>query len=252
MTEALQSWRSHLTPMNQVKVTPPQWVLPKLLPPGMTLLFGDPKTYKSLLVLHMIAAIVEGKPVAGRTSGRVPKVKGTALYFAAEQSAGRLRDIYETRVLRRSVDSGKAKPKVNFDFCLVRDPWEWKLEEAGHGGERDMAALIQDLRPTLVVIDPLVYFHEQDENDPKMVRFILPVRKAVMSYGGSLVLVHHARKASNQPNQTQADWSRVRGTSALWAMADAGIQTNKVGSGSVNITCEFKDWPSTSFTWRPV
>lgn len=248
-TDSLQHWRRFLTPIQEVKTSPPKWVLPGLLPPGLVLLFGDPKTYKSTLVLHMIAAVTELIPVAGNKR-HVAAQKGTALLWAAEQSAGSLRHIYEMRVLKRKVPDLK-EGKRSFNFSIVKNPWEWKLDEPK--GEQDICALLKDLQPAVAVLDPLIHFHSLDENDPHLVEPLVPIREAALKYGGSVVVVHHARKASpgSQGGKGGApDWSRVRGTSALWAMANGGIMTTKMGSGSVNITTEFKDYPGSTWTWK--
>lgn len=214
----------------------------------MTVLFGAPKTYKSTLVLHMAAAITELVPFGDKGHKRVPTKKGSCIYFAAEQSIGRLRYAYEKRVLRKDLPQPGAA-KVSWNFMLAKDPWEWQLDQPD--GDADFVQLAKDLKPTMLVIDPLIYFHQMDENDPGLVRPLVPLRKAVLSYGGSLVIVHHARKSSGQDARSGDDWSKMRGTSALWGMADAGIMTARAGPGAANITTEFKDFPGSTWTWRP-
>lgn len=253
MTETHESLREHFRPLSAVVVQPPRWIIPKLIPPGLTLLVGDPKTYKSLLCLHMAAAVTELEPVGPAKEGRCPERKGTVAYFAAEQSEGRLREIYETRVIRRSVGA-----VANWNFILAKDPWGWKLDDpeavARTGG---LEAFVREVRPTLTIIDPLVYFHSMDENDPRLVQPLAPLRQAVLKFGGALVIVHHARKspgiAGRPTSNAPTDWNRVRGTSALWAMADAGIMATRLAGpiGGVNLQADFKDWPSITWTWRP-
>lgn len=242
-TSAIDSWRRHLNPIQAVSSKPPEWVLPGLLVPGMVLLAGDPKTYKSFLALTMTAALTAGRSCAAARI-KAPAKQGTCLYFAAEQSPASVRHIYETRVLKQRLPAAK-----NWDFALVKNPWDWQIDEPQ--GELQIEELIGDLRPTLTVLDPLVYFHSIEENDPALVRPLVPLRQAVAAYGGTLLVVHHARKLSANASAAAEGFSRVRGTSALWAMADGGIMLTRNKGGTINITTDFKDYTGSTWTWRP-
>ncbi len=244
MNQGWEHWRDDFLPLTQVKVKAPEWVLPSLLPPGMTVIAGDPKTFKSRLVLHMLAAVTELKPF-NREPKKVPKFRGTGMYFAAEQSPGRIRYIFEKHVLKR--DYSPKDKRVNLQ--VAREPWDWQLDQPENG--KDLVAFIKDTKPTVVCLDPWIHFHSLDENDPLVVRPLVPVRKAVLSYGGSLVLVHHANKGKGDGGKSgAADWHRVRGTSALWGMADAGIFCSRTGK-AVSLACEFKDHEPYNMIWRP-
>jgi RecA-family ATPase len=242
--DTLQEWRKYLVSIDEVEARPPTWVLPGMLPPGMVLLAGDPKTYKSTIVLAIIKALTTGTWFGDPQYKREPVKRGTAVYFAAEQSMRGIRHAYETRLLKKKRPKGKA----SFDFILVKNPWEWKLDEVQ--GERDMVRLITDLKPSVTVVDPLVYFHSLDENDPRLVQPLVPLRQAVLKYGGTLLVVHHFRKPVDGNSKT-VDFSRVRGTTALWGMADGGILTRKMSSGAVSISTDFKDFRGGSWVWKP-
>lgn len=235
--------------MEEVSSDPPEWLVPGLLVPGMVLLVGDPKTFKTRLVLHMVAAVTRQLPFGN------PKRKaarpGTAIYVGVEQSAGRIKHNYESKIVMKKlpfVGHDKRRGKVNLDFTMLKGAWHWKLDDSS--GDRNFEELITDLRPTLLVIDPLVHFHGMDENDPRLVQPIVPLREKMERYGGCLLIVHHAKKPqANQ--QGRGGMERARGTSALWAMANGGILATKLRSGAVNLTTDFKDHPGSSWTWRP-
>jgi len=240
----LEDYRRLFVALDAVPATPPTWVLQGLLQPGLNILFGPPKCYKTHLALHFAAAITLKKPVDKMHPA--PLRAGTVIYFAPEQSASRLRFIYERDVLGR-----KMKDKQNLDFLLAKNPWEWTIDSENE--DRDFVELINDLKPTMLVLDPLVHFHKVNENDPHLVRYIIPLKEAMLRYGGALLVIHHQRKGSPDKGEDQNPWEGMRGTSALWAAADGGIilQKLKTGSGAINIQTDFKDHEGRKWTWKP-
>ncbi len=241
---ALEEYRRLLLPLGDAPSTPPTWVLQGFLSPGLTILVGPPRSYKSLLALHMIAAVTEGVPIDQLHPP--PQRRGSAIYFPAEQSPHTLRYIYETRVLGHKLPEDVGR---RWDFAVARDPWDWKIDEPTLS--HNLLSLIEDLKPTLIILDPFIHFHSQDENDPHVVSYLVPLKKAVRAYQGSLLLIHHVRKGqAGSRNEGIPDWERVRGTSALFAMADGGIQLKRLASGGVNIQTDFKDFPGSTWTWN--
>ncbi len=243
----LAQWKRFLVPVSTVSAKPPKWIIPNLIVPGLNILAGPPKMYKSTLVLNCIAAVTEREPIRGSKAGMVAAKKGTAIYAAAEQSAGTLRRMYEERVRRK-----KMKPGVNWDFVLLKDPLRWQLDEHEH--DYNWVELLRAVKPTLAIIDPLVSFHNQDENDPRMIRPLIPLREEVLKYGGALIIVHHTRKeqdnGKNGASNPSAEFGKIRGTSALWGMADGGLMLKSLSSGAVSISGTWKDYPSADWTWR--
>lgn len=245
-SEAVEEWKRHFVALSTVKPEPPEWVIRNLLVPGLNLMVGAPKTFKSTLVMHMIAAMLERIPVSNGKDGKRAAVRrGPVVYFAAEQNARRIKHAYEQRVLRRKMKKGS----VSWDFAMPKNAWRWQIDVVDE--PYNFVRFIKTWKPMIVVIDPLVYFHQLDENDPQLVRPLVPLREAVLAYGGALVVVHHARKKGNDDKSGMMDFDRVRGTGALWGMSDAGLLLSRMASGAVNVNCVFKDHPDHVFTWRP-
>lgn len=243
-----EKWRSKLVPLSQVADDPPKWVLPGLLPPGATLFAGEAKTLKSTLMLAIAGALADRHPVPGFTYQKkavVAPERRTVIYIAYEQSAGRLKVAYQKRIIKRRL---KAK-ETNLVF--VKAPFKWQIDDPIDGC--DITQLILELNPILTVVDPLVLAHSQDENDPRMIRPFIPLREAALKRGSALAFVHHMNKGSGDDGgraSTRASFSRVRGTSALWGMMDAGHLVTKSPSGGLYYTSEFKDFPARQWTWR--
>lgn len=243
--EAWATWRAELAPLSRARTTPPDWVVEGLLPPGLTLMVGPPKTFKSTAALAVAAAVTHGLVIPGSNGKRVKK-KGTVVYIAYEQSSGKLRHILESRIIRRSL-----KPSET-GLCMVKAPWEWQIDEP-QGEMRSIERLVRELAPAITIIDPLVLAHSQDENDPRMVRPLVPIREAALELGVSVLIVHHANKRAGDGKQdgaTGMDFDRIRGTSALWGMADGGHMMKKIGPSAVGFNSDFKDFESRQWTWR--
>ncbi len=67
---------------------PLRWAVPGIVPEGLSILAGGPKTGKSWLAMHMAVAVASG----GSLFGQLPTVKGGALYLALEDSQRRLKE----------------------------------------------------------------------------------------------------------------------------------------------------------------
>lgn len=250
MQDPLAKWRRHLTPIGAAPLKPPKWVVPGLLPPGLTLMAGDPKTYKSTLALVIAAAVVHRKALPPTLPPRyrgLPVQRGSVVVIAYEQSATTLRFMYEKRIARVT-----PKPS-DYSFSLVKLPHEWQIDEP-LDSSKDVLELLEDLQPTVLVIDPLVNAHSQDENDPAMIRPLIPLKTAALRNGTSVLLIHHANKRREQGGgASPGDWGRVRGTTALWGMADAGhiLTRNPKVPGLITVVSEFKDFEGAAWTWKP-
>lgn len=248
--DAWDKWRGKLSPLASVSPDPPKWILPGLLLPGMVLLAGEAKTLKTTLAMCFAAALGDAHPVPNYKYGKkmvVAKSRRTVFYVAYEQSAGRLRVMYEKRILRRSLKSNETH------VVMAKTPHYWQVDEPQKGC--DLVQLIHELQPILTVIDPLVNSHSQDENDPRMIRPFIPVREAALETGSCVLAVHHLNKGSGESSggrtaNAQQSFSRVRGTSALWGMMDAGHLVHKSPSGGLYYTSEFKDFPARQWTWK--
>jgi len=242
----LENYKKLLQPIGEAPARAPDWIIPGLIQPGLMFLVGAARTYKSTLALHIAAAITRGIEVD--PAHQAPKLRGSVIYFPAEQSAGRLRHIYETRVLGYKITD----PTINWDFTIARNPWDWKLDEPKPGF--NLLELVTDLNPTLLILDPLIHFHHCDENDPHIVGHIVPLKQAMAQRNGCILLIHHARKNRRMQKATDddEDWDMMRGSSAMWAAADGGIMVRRMKTGGgITLRTDFKDHPGSIWTWRP-
>lgn len=250
--EVWSRWRDYFVPFSQAALEVPRWIVPGLLVPGLQVLAGEPKTFKSLLALCIGAAVADGDAVRNfrdRKGQQARAVRrGTVLYGAYEQGVGKLRHIYETRVLKR-----KLKP-AQTHMMWIASPWTWQLDVPEE--DRDYVQLIEEVAPPLLIIDPWTHAHSLDENDAHSVKPLIKLREAAHRKGTAVLLVHHMNKKKGEQgsggNGGQfAGFDRVRGTSALWGLCDAGHLVTKGSNNALYYTSDFKDFPGRTWTWRP-
>jgi hypothetical protein len=252
-SDAIEQYGHHLTPMSAVRSKPPDWIIPGLLVEGFNFYTGDPKTYKSTLTFCMIAATLNGLPIGGEPR-RKAKKRGPVVVMAPEQSPGEIKHIYEQRIIKKPWP----KSPVSWDFAFVEEPLKWKLDrERGslaYDPTFDLVNFIKVWRPYILILDPLNLFHSMDENDPAIAQILVGPKEAMKKIGGALVVVHHNRKSKGDGSDKAGDFSRARGSSALWALADGGVQLNmaqvKKGTGTqVQVSSNFKMHPPEQWTW---
>lgn len=84
------------------------------------------------------------------------------------------------------------------------------------------------VNPSLILIDHLAAFHHQDENSESQMKKVTTGIEELMAITGSSVLVlHHFNK-----NDNRTFFKRLRGSSALYAKADAGCEVRSLSLSS--------------------
>ncbi len=168
------------------ELPPVRWIIPELLPEGLTLLAGKPKLGKSWLALSVALSIAAGSVALGAQ----PVAKGDVLYLALEDNTRRL----QSRA-RRLLASMTGTPS-NLEFAL-----DWP--RLGEGGLAYLEAYLKahpNLR--LVVIDTWARVTppsggrrcSQYEGDYES---LTPLKRLADTYHVSILAVHHLRKTGS-------------------------------------------------------
>lgn len=160
---------------------PIRWAVPGLLPAGVTLLAGAPKTGKSWLALDLAVAVASG----GLALGQTPVDPGQVLYLALEDNLRRL----QSRLLKRL--AGAPAPET-LEFAT-----EWpRLDQ----GAVDRLKEWLDQRPgaRLIIIDTLARIRPPTKSNKGLYEADYAIGQALLKlaadYGVAIVLVHHTRK----------------------------------------------------------
>ncbi len=168
---------------------------------------GQPKAGKTWLGLEMAVAVASGKPCLGRFAVQNP---GPVLLFCAEDAAHDVRARAE----------GIAKAR-GIDFERLAVGWigvtELHLDDLMH--RRRLTRTLLDVKPRLLILDPLVRLHRGDENSAAEVSELLGfLRSLQRNHNVAVVLVHHVRKSgASEPG------TALRGSGDLHAWGDSNL-----------------------------
>jgi hypothetical protein len=165
---------------------PTRWVVPDVLPEGLSLLVGKPKKGKSWMALGMCEAIAVG----GVALGTKRVEEGDTLYLALEDHQKRLQ-----KRLKKVLDGRDAPERMHLHT-------EWpRLDEGGAELLDEWLEEHPDAR--LVVIDTLAKIRQRASGanvyaeDYAALEQLLPL---AAKHGVAIVVVHHLRKmAASDP-----------------------------------------------------
>jgi hypothetical protein len=159
---------------------PTRWVVPGVLPEGLSLLAGKPKKGKSWMALGMCEAVAVG----GVAFGTRRVEQGDTLYLALEDNTKRLQ-----KRLRKVLDGRAAPEKMHLHTAWPR------LDEGGAEQLDEWLTEHPDTR--LVVIDTLAKIRKPAgganiyAEDYAALELLLPL---AAKHGVAIVVVHHLRK----------------------------------------------------------
>lgn len=169
------------------------------------LIGGIPKCCKSWLGLDFAVSVASGTPCLGRFP---VERTGPALVYLAEDALCEVRARIAGNCLHRRLDLAA------LDLHVITAP-VLRLDLAQD--QERLRATLDQLRPRLLLLDPLVRLHRLDENSAGDVSLLLGfLRELQRTYDLAVVLTHHASKrACAQPGQA------LRGSSDLHAFGDS-------------------------------
>jgi len=166
---------------------------------------GAPKCCKSWLGLDLAVSVATGTPCLDRFE---VEHKGPALVYLAEDALPTVRARIEALCHHRGLDIAA------LDLHVIAAP---VLRLDLDGDQQRLRRALSELRPHILVLDPLVRLHRLDENSASDISRLLGfLRELQRAFDLAVVLVHHASKKHRaQPGQT------LRGSSDLHAFGDS-------------------------------
>lgn len=145
-----------------------------------------PKSNKSWLALDFAVSVASGTPALGCFAVSDP---GPVLLFPAEDALTAVRDRMAGMCRHRG---------ITFDDLNV---WLIGSPVLRLDSDEDRQALdgtVSELRPRLLVLDPLIRLHSADENSATEIARVLSFLRGLQrKYATAVLVVHHARKCSS-------------------------------------------------------
>jgi AAA domain len=184
---------------------PMVWLVDRLLPAGgLSELVAKPKVGKSTLARCLAAAVAQGRPFLGCATH-----PGPVIYCGFEERRHEVRQHFRQLGLR------EADP---IHVLIGATPRDFLLRLSGS---------IADLRPALVIIDPLIRVTRvRDLSEyAEVAQALEPVGNLARETNTHLQLVHHGRKAPGEGGDSSL------GSSAIFAAVDIGLFIRKTPGG---------------------
>lgn len=218
----------------RAELRPPSWIIQDLLPPGLTFLAGPPKSRKSTISAACAALVAEYQCTALPMHLSTVRQFGPVLWLSAEALAGEIRHMIED-----GLGVGKLEPR---EAILVAEcPWDFRLDDPG--ALEKLMYWLKKRDPRLLIIDPLRDFHGGEERDSGVMnRLLRPLRTWAVENDSAVMVVHHTKKVEQDKDTTYSALD-MRGTTALFGIADGVLMLTprgKEAEGRIFVQATFK------------
>jgi hypothetical protein len=192
-----------------------QWLIEELWSEqAVGILGGEPKCCKSFLALDVAVSVASGAACLRQFPVRR---SGPVLLFPAEDSLAVVRQRLE------GIASAAQVPFASLPVQVITAP---SLRLDTPADRLRLSETIQQLRPILLILDPLIRLHRVDENDATQIAALLSyLRELQRQFQLAVMLVHHARKDSHSSRPGQA----LRGSSELHGWGDSNLYLRRKG-----------------------
>jgi hypothetical protein len=206
-----------------------QWLVQELwTDQAVGILGGEPKSCKSFLALDLAVSVASGAPCLRQFPARR---SGPVLLFPAEDSLA---------VVRQRLEAIAAAAQVPFASLPVQVITAPSLRLDTATDRERLAHTVQQQRPILLILDPLIRLHRVDENDATQIAALLSyLRQLQRQFQLAVLVVHHARKDSSSSRPGQA----LRGSSELHGWGDSNLYLRRRAS-QLTLSTEHRAAPS--------
>lgn len=200
----------------------PEFIADGILPGNALLLIsGKQKSRKTFLAMNLALGLATGRSFA---CFHIPSPKKVIL-LSAEGGwfSNEVRIETMSHVCSNITDA-------NLKFCF-----DIRLKLDRPDDVKNLKGMIRDNNVDIVIIDPLVKFHESEENSAKEMGHILSVlRDVIEDHNVSVILIHHQGKEGES----------ARGSSAISGEYDSCISISKQLNDKHKLSFEIRQGPS--------
>jgi len=206
-------------------VEPVSWLVERMIPrAAVTLVAGEPGSYKSWLALCLGRSVSEGAPFLDRACPALP-----VLYLDRENPQAVVRERMQVLGIRSAEH--------------LRVWGGWLADAPPSIGDARLVQIARQWKP-LIIFDSLIRFHDGDENSATEMSPVMGDLRALAHAGATVVALHHRAKS---------EASRYRGSSDILGGVDVAVAVSRDhDAGLVKLQC-FKSRFAAEFavTLRP-
>ncbi len=171
-----------LSDLSKKEIPPLQWVIPGIIPEGLTIIGGAPKAGKSFLILNIVLQIATGS----KALGKFPVNQGKILYLALEDSERRL----QSRMKKTGYDLSSVSGSIST---------EWG---AAYSENIEMIDLWMEENPDtkVIAIDTIQDFSKIEEGNSYSEVTLALARLKDLSHKHNIgiLIVHHTKKSESE------------------------------------------------------
>lgn len=225
----------------QQTIYPPiSWIVPELLPPGLTFISGKPKAGKSWLALQLALSVSTGGKMFERDVE-----KGRVLYLALEDNERRLQD-------RMNKQEWPINHGVEF---MLQDAFRDQITALNTGGGRRLLKYIERKKYRVVIVDTFSRSIQGDQLDPsEMTEAVGPIQQYALSKDLALVIIDHMPKntpgESDPINHIFGSVAKAAVTDTAWGLyktngkpgAELGVTGRDVADMTLKLNFDKRGW----------
>lgn len=192
----------------------PEWAVENLIPAdGITILSGQPGSFKTWMILDLAISVAQGRPFAGKF-----EASQSPVLIIDEENQPRL---IQARL--RKLGVGKD------DQIHILSRKEFRIQKEDEVSR--VIAQCKEMGVKLVIIDSLVRIHGSDENSSTEMSKVFREISRFTKEGITVLLTHHEGK---EQQVRRSGGGRLRGSSDILAAVDAHISVRR-GSREQNM-----------------
>jgi RecA-family ATPase len=199
---------------------------------GKCVLAGSPKANKSFVALNIMLDIVRGRRLFDATYKNGTPVLPVnkpwrVLYLEQEMGEIGLLERLKGKEGKLGLMSGIHPEGLEFYI----QPRDTAMRLDTHEGRDYIEGILSEVKPDVVVADPLSKFNLSDENSAQEMGAIFrAVDHFVEDYHCAWIVVHHIGKLDPDPNKQKRGGDRLRGSSAIFADVDTLMEVTRLSS----------------------
>ncbi len=195
-----------------------EWVIEGLIQRGgVNFIAGAPKSHKSFLRKFLVASALTGGTVFEQFPVRTRPERVLTLIIEDRKA-------WERRTMDAMFDALGFVGEPDIGICK---PFGLKLNHPSH--MKQLIALVKREGNDLVTIDPLIQFHDAEENKSSDMSMVLG-RLHELAQFATVLIVHHSGKDRRKPGESQRSVEdSLRGSSTIGGAANVTVELTRIG-----------------------